>query len=123
MAPDRVFALRAAAGLFVFTGVHRLEVIDVAVRLVEVAVAVGVVAIPDVELRQVGVDFLRRLAGGELRGVPNVDRSRRSSAQKLAHQTMRAAIVVSVASLVVRHPNPLGDLPLDGRTGPRTGSI
>ena len=48
-------------------GVHRLEVVEVAVGLVEVAVAVEVVAVPDVELREVGVDVRRGLAGGELR--------------------------------------------------------
>ena len=47
--PDRVLALlRVAVGL-VATGVHDLEVVDVAVRLVEVAVAVVVVAVPLVE--------------------------------------------------------------------------
>ena len=58
MAPDGVRALRAAARLLALAGVDRLEVVDVAVRLVEVAVAVVVVAIPDVELRQVVVDLL-----------------------------------------------------------------
>ena len=55
MAPDGVRALGAAAGLLAFAGMDRLEVVDVAVRLVEVAVAVVVVAIPDVERGQEGV--------------------------------------------------------------------
>ncbi len=74
VAPDGVGALRAAAGLLALAGVDDLEVVDVAVRLVEVAVAVGVVAIPDVELRQVGVDLRRGLAGRDLRVVPGVGR-------------------------------------------------
>ena len=41
--------IRVAVGL-VATGVHDLEVVDVAVGLVEVAVAVPVVAVPLVEL-------------------------------------------------------------------------
>ena len=61
--PDGVLALGAAAGLLALTGVHRLEVVDVAVGLVEVAVAVVVVPVPDVELGQVVLDLLRRLAG------------------------------------------------------------
>ena len=44
--------------------------IDVAVRLVEVAVAVVVVTVPDVVLRQVLVDLGGGLAGRELLGVP-----------------------------------------------------
>ena len=60
MAPDRVGALRPAAGLLTLAGVDRLEVVDVAVRLVEVAVAVVVVPVPLVELRQVGIDLPRR---------------------------------------------------------------
>jgi hypothetical protein len=57
MAPDGVAALGPAAGLLTFAGVDRLEVIDVAVGLVEVAVAIEVVAVPDVELSQIGVDL------------------------------------------------------------------
>ena len=48
--PDGVGALGAAAGLLALTGVDRLEVVDVAVGLVEVAVAVVVVAVDLVEL-------------------------------------------------------------------------
>ena len=50
VAPDGVFARRAATRLLAFAGVDGLEVVDVAVRLVEVSVAVVVVAIPDVEI-------------------------------------------------------------------------
>ena len=42
--PDR---RRGCAGLLALTGVHGLEVVDVAVRLVEVAVPVVVEAVPD----------------------------------------------------------------------------
>ena len=72
MAPDRVGALRAAAGLLAVAGVDRLEVVDVAVGLVEVAVAVVVVPIPHVELREIGVDLRGRLAGRDLPVVPGV---------------------------------------------------
>ena len=57
MRPDGVLALGAAAGLLALTGVDRLEVVDVAVGLVEVAVAVVVVAVDLVELREVGLDL------------------------------------------------------------------
>ena len=56
MAPDGVGSLRAAAGLLALASVDGLEVVNVAIRLVEVAVAVVVVAVPDVVLRQVGVE-------------------------------------------------------------------
>ena len=47
MAPDGVVAQDAAAGLVALAGVDRLEGVDVAVGLVEVAVAVEVVAVAD----------------------------------------------------------------------------
>ena len=62
VAPDGVGALGAAAGLLALAGVDRLEVVDVAVRLVEVAVVVEVVAVPDVERREQRVDLRWRLA-------------------------------------------------------------
>ena len=68
--PDGVVALGAAAGLLALTGVDRLEVVDVAVGLVEVAVAVVVVAVDLVELREVGLDLGVVLPGGLLGGVP-----------------------------------------------------
>ena len=49
VAPDRVLALPWIAVGLVATGVHDLEVVDVVVAFVEVAVAVMVVAVPDVE--------------------------------------------------------------------------
>ncbi len=73
VAPDGIGALSAAAGLFAFTGMDRLEVIDVAIGLVEVAVAVVVVAVPDIERRQVGVDLGQCLACGNLSVVPGID--------------------------------------------------
>src|SRR3712207_7671113 len=50
--PDGVGAERAAADLLAHARVHRLEVVDVAVGLVELGVAVVVVAVPDVEDRK-----------------------------------------------------------------------
>jgi len=64
--PDGIRALRAAASLFALAGVNRLEVVDVAVRLVEDAVVVVVVAVGLVELREVGLDLRRGLAGRDL---------------------------------------------------------
>ncbi len=55
--PDRVGALGAAAGLLALTGVDGLEVVDVAVGLVEVAVAVVVVAVDLVEALEVVDDL------------------------------------------------------------------
>ena len=51
--PDRVSTLRAAAGFLAFAGVHEAEVIDIAVGLGEVAVAIAIVAIDLIGLRQV----------------------------------------------------------------------
>ncbi len=66
VAPDGVGALGTAAGLLALAGMHRLEVVDVAVRLVEVAVAVVVVAIPDVERREERVRSRGVMPLGEL---------------------------------------------------------
>src|SRR6185312_12212449 len=68
--PDRVGALVAAAGLLALARVDRLEVVDVAVRLVEVPVAVVVVPIPDVELREGLRDLRIALAGRRLLRMP-----------------------------------------------------
>lgn len=57
VAPDGVLALGAVAGLLPFAGVDRLEVVDVAVRLVEVAVTVVVVPVPDVVVGEVVADL------------------------------------------------------------------
>ena len=68
--PDGVLALvRVTVGL-VATCVHDLQVVDVAVGLVEVAVAVPVVAVPDVVLRERRLDLLGRLASRQLLVVP-----------------------------------------------------
>ena len=82
------------------------------IRLVEVAVAVRVVAIPNVELRQVGVDLRLGLAGGDLRGVPR--------AGGVAHEQPRAraddatAIIRAVVGLVERHFHPVGHVAVHG---------
>ena len=59
VAPDGAVAQVAAAGLVALTGVHELHVVDVAIGLVEVAIAIPVIAVPDVKLAQVGVDLGR----------------------------------------------------------------
>ncbi|KDN84967.1 hypothetical protein KCH_34940 [Kitasatospora cheerisanensis KCTC 2395] len=109
--PQRVVALDAAAGGLVLTGVDDLEVVQVAVRLVEVAVAVEVVTVPLVVLRQVGLDLGVGAALGLLVGDPGVD--------AVADQVLRvgadvlAAVVRAVAGLVPRHPHPVGDQAVD----------
>ena len=112
MAPERVGALRAAAGLLALTGVDRLEVVDVAVRLVEVAVAVGVVAVPDVELREVGLDLGRGLPGRQLRVVPGVDRVVDEAARSVRRRCRRSSS--AVVGGVVGHGDPVGHLAVDG---------
>ena len=68
--PDRV---GGGAGLLALAGVDRLEVVDVAVGLVEVAVAVVVVAVPHVELGEVLASISAVLPSrGHLLGVPGV---------------------------------------------------
>jgi hypothetical protein len=57
MAPDGIGTLGAATGLLTFASMDGLEVVDIAIGLVEVAVAIIVVAIPDIEFRQVGIDL------------------------------------------------------------------
>src|SRR5690606_23002505 len=65
--PDRVGALLASAGFLALAGVDRLEVVDVAVGLVEVAVTVVVIAVPLVEASKLLLDLLFGFAGGDLR--------------------------------------------------------
>ena len=56
MRPDGVGALGAATGVLALTGVDGLEVIDVAIGLVEITVSVEVVAVPLVELAEVALN-------------------------------------------------------------------
>src|SRR5690242_8384341 len=51
MAPNSIRTLGAATGLFAFTCMDGLEVIDVPIGLIEVTIAISVIAIPDVEWR------------------------------------------------------------------------
>ena len=99
--PDGVLV---GAGLLALAGVHGLEVVDVAVGLVEVAVAVEVVAVPLVELREVVVDLGGAQAGRELRGIPGVGR--------VVDERPGAALVldrvVAVRRCVARHLHPVG---------------
>ncbi len=106
--PDRVLALGAAAGGLVLTGVHDLEVVDVAVRLVEVAVAVEVVAVPLVVLGEVLLDVGVGAAGLLLLGDPGVQ----AVADDVPHARAVgvAAGVVAVTGLVVGDLDPVGDL-------------
>ncbi len=74
MAPDGAVAQCPAASFIALTRVHKLGVVDVAIRLVEVAIAVPIVAVPHVEPAQVGIDLGRGFAGGDLRVVPAIER-------------------------------------------------
>src|SRR4051794_27692202 len=112
MAPDGVGALRAAAGLLAFAGVHRLEVVDVPIGLVEVAVAVVVVAVPDVERRKQRVDVRLRLARIGLLLAPGI-RLVDQEAADVPSADDAAAVVASVRSLVVRYLDPAADVPVD----------
>ncbi|MCY1226165.1 hypothetical protein D9M72_383870 [compost metagenome] len=69
MRPDCVLAQGAAAAFLAFAGVDRLEVVDVTVRFIEVAVPVEVVTVPHIKLCKVRVNFSRCLAGRQL-GIP-----------------------------------------------------
>ncbi len=109
VAPDRGLTQRTASGLFAFPGVDRLERVDVAVRLVEIAVTVVVVAIPDIELTEVRVDLRRALAGRDLRVVPGVHRI----LQEVPHSVGPCAWrdvhqVVIVRRRVPGHRDPVG---------------
>ena len=108
MRPDRVGALGAATGLLALTGVDRLEVVDVAVGLGEDAVVVVVVAVDLVELRQVGLDLLRRLAGRDLGVVPG---GGGVSDERPVDRGVRE-VVRAVARLVVGHLDPVGHVAL-----------
>ena len=71
VAPDGVGALVGVPCGLVATGVDDLEVVDDAVGLLEVAVAVDVVAVLDVERLEVVLHLLHRLAALELAVDPH----------------------------------------------------
>ena len=108
VAPDGVGALVWVTGRLVAAGVDDLHVVDVAVRLVEDAVTVEVVAVPDVELLQVGLDVRHRLARVELL----LDPDRHGVAgQRLGGGADDApAVVAAVERLVEGHLDPALDL-------------
>lgn len=58
IAPDGVLALEAASGLLADSGMDRLHVVDVPIGFVEVAVAIPVIAIPNIELLDIGGDLV-----------------------------------------------------------------
>ena len=102
--PDRPLG---SAGLLAGSGVDGLEVVDVAVRLVEVAVAVVVVAVPHVEGLQVGLDLGRRLALRLLRLEPGLA----AVVDEAGH--VGVVLGLPVAGLVVRDRDPVADVALD----------
>ena len=112
VAPDGVGAVdRVAVGL-VAARVHDLEVVDVAVRLVEVAVLVEVVAVLVVERLQVAPDLGHRLTGRQLLLHPVRKTVADEEPGVVADDV--AAEVAAVARLVERHLHPLGDVTADG---------
>jgi hypothetical protein len=94
--------------------VDDLEVVDVAVRLVEVAVAVVVVTVPLVERGQLGLDRVVGLAGGLLVVDPDVDRVA-DEGPGVGADVPRAgeAVAAAVTRLVVLDLHPVGDLTVD----------
>ena len=88
--------------------------VDVAVGLVEVAVVVDVVAVPDVVLRERVPDLRGRLTCGGLGGDPRVH-AVPDQVPGVAADVARAreAVAAAVAGLVVADLDRLGDRPLD----------
>src|SRR5687767_4182932 len=113
MAPDGVLAKSASARLLAFTSMHRLEVIDVSVRLVEVTVMVVVVAIPHVERREERVNLRGRKARVELRLVPGVHLVDQEAAD-VARADDAAAVVAAVGRWIVRDGHPVSDEAVHG---------
>ncbi len=111
MAPDCILSLRAAARLFAYTGVHDLEVVDVAIRLIEVAIAIPVIAVPHVELAQVVVDFAAAHSACSCGVIPGV----RAILHKIPDRGADniAAEVRTIASFIERNLDPIGDVPVD----------
>ncbi len=112
MAPDGVAALPRVTVRLVATCVDDLEVVDVAVRLGEVAVLVVVVAVLDVERLQVVLDLLHGLTVVEALLHPQREGVADQELRALAHDA--AAVVAAVASLVERNLDPLGHVTVDG---------
>ncbi len=98
MTPNGIRALGAAAGLLAFTSMDSLEVIDVTIRLIEVAIAIIVIAIPDIELGQIGADLSRGLAGCDLGVIPGIDRI--TDKQPGAGTNDAAAIVGAIVGFI-----------------------
>jgi hypothetical protein len=88
--------------------VDGLVVVDVAVGLGEVTVAVVVVAVPLVEAGEVLTDLRVGLARGPLRGEPGVG----SVLDERAH--VLVALGLAVVGLVPLHLDPVADIAVDG---------
>ena len=110
MAPDRVGALLRVTGGLVSSGVDDLEVVDVAVPLVEVAVAVEVVPVPTVEGLQVlgRRRDVREATRRDLLVDPDVDAVADELPRVVAD--VAPAEVTPVAGLVEGDLHPLGDV-------------
>ena len=113
VAPDGVGALGAATGLLAFAGVDRLEVVDVAVRLVEVAVTVEVVAIPDVERRRASRRCPRRSCRSAFIALYQASRLVGEEPADVAGADDAAAVVAAVGRLVERDLDPVADVAVD----------
>ena len=112
VAPDGVCAIDRVAGGLVTPGVHDLEVVDEPVGLREVAVAVAVIAVLDVEGLQVVLDLCQRHATVELVLGPDRERVAQQEPRVVADDV--AAVVAAVPRLVEGHLHPVGDVTVDG---------
>ena len=114
VAPDRVLALPWIAVGLVATGVHDLEVVDVVVAFVEVAVAVMVVAVPDVERCKLRSDLGVGPACGLLVRYPLVHRVLDEEPGVRADAAAAGeAVAASVSCLVVADLHPVRDDAVD----------
>ncbi len=121
MAPDGISALGTAAGFFTLAGMNSLEVIDIAVGLVEVPIAIIIVAIPDIKLGQVSIDLGRCFTGSDLGVVPGI--------QRVAYEHPGvgtddiAAVIRAVSGFIVWNLHPIGYIAVDRITVGGFGDI
>src|SRR5690606_13261253 len=105
-----VLTLGAATGLLALAGVDQLDVVDITVRLVEVAVTVVVEPVPLVEARQVLLDLDVGHAGRLGVLVPGVG----AVLHEVPVRVGLVDLVRPVPRLVVRHLHPRADITGDG---------
>ena len=114
MAPDGAIFQRSATGFVAFTCVYEIHVVDVAIGLVEFAVAVAVITVPDVEAGQVLIDFIWCLAGRDLLSVPVVDRIFYEIPDGIT--TTGVIYIIVIITGVARGQGPVSNITVDGVT-------